>query len=161
MTALTTPKIASQLSSIAEKWSCSEDEASQKLPWPSVSYRDELWIDLGDKRVWMFPTPGHSDDGVSIYVEQDKLLFSGDSVVNGIVAAIGDGDSRILEASLARLLELAIATLVPGHGHTIHGADAVKDWLVWQASYLSGVRDHVRYEPVSYTHLTLPTTPYV
>jgi len=73
-------------------------------------------------------------------------LFSGDSVVNGIVAAIGDGDSAILEDFLARLLELDIEILIPGRGHTMHGADAVKDWLVWQASYLSGFRDHVRYE---------------
>lgn len=141
---LTTPKIQSQLGAIAKKWECSEDEASAKLPWPTVSYRDELWIDLGDKHLWMFPTPGHSDDGVSVYVEEDRLLFSGDSVVNGIVAAIGDGDSAILEASLARLLDLEIEILVPGHGTTIHGSDNVRDWLVWQASYLSGVRDHIQ-----------------
>ena len=144
--ALTTPKIRSQLPMIAEKWSCSEDEAASKLPWPTVSYRDELWIDLGDKNLWMFPTPGHSNDGISVYVEEDKLLFSGDSVVNGIVTAIGDGDSATLESSLADLLALDIEVLVPGHGTTIRGTEAVRDWLVWQASYLSGVRDHVRAE---------------
>jgi cyclase len=144
--ALTTPKIESQLPMIARKWDCSEDEAASKLPWPTVSYRDELWIDLGDKHLWMFPTPGHSNDGVSVYVEEDRLLFSGDSVVNGIVAAIGDGDSAILESSLARLLTLDIEILIPGHGFTIHGQDHVKDWLVWQASYLSAVRDRVREE---------------
>lgn len=144
--ALTTSKIRSQLTMIAHKWECSEDEAAEKLPWPTVSYRDELWIDLGNKHLWMFPTPGHSNDGVSVYVEEDKLLFSGDSVVNGIVAAIGDGDSAILESSLAELMDLDIEILVPGHGTTIVGQDHIRDWLVWQASYLSGVRDHVRSE---------------
>lgn len=141
---LTTPKIQSQLPSIAEKWGCSEKEASAKLPWPTVSYQTELWIDLGDKRLWMFPTPGHSNDGVSVYVEQDRLLFSGDSVVNGIVAAIGDGDSAILEASLARLMDMDLEVLVPGHGTTIRGVENVKDWLEWQAGYLRSVRDRVR-----------------
>ena len=77
----------------------------------------------------------------AVYVEEDRLLFSGDSVVNGIVAAIGDGDSAILESSLERILALDIEILIPGHGFTVHGQDRVKDWLVWQASYLSAVRD--------------------
>ena len=53
-------------------------------PWPTVSFPEELWIDLGGKHLWMFPTPGHSDDGISIYIEEDKLLFAGDPVVNGM-----------------------------------------------------------------------------
>jgi len=142
--ALTTPKIQSQLPTVARKWECSENEASPKLPWPTVSYRDELWIDLGDKHIWMFPTPGHSNDGVSVYVEEDRLLFSGDSVVNGIVSAIGDGDSAILESSLRRLLEVDIEILVPGHGFTIKGKDRIREWLRWQIEYLSSVRDRVR-----------------
>jgi cyclase len=142
--ALTGPKIASQLPMIAEKWDCSEQAASDRLPWPTISYRDELWIDLGDKHLWMFPTPGHSNDGVSVYVEEDKLLFSGDSVVNGIVSAIGDGDSAILESSLGRLLELDIEILVPGHGFTIRGRDKIEDWLTWQIHYLTSVRAKVR-----------------
>lgn len=142
----TTPKIQSQLTTIAKTWECSEEAATSKLPWPTVSYQDELWIDLGDKHLWMFPTPGHSNDGVSVYVEEDKLLFSGDSVVNGIVAAIGDGDSAILESSLGRLMELDIEILVPGHGFTIHGREQVRDWLRWQAGYLASVRDRVREE---------------
>lgn len=141
---LTPAKIASQLTRFAEKWETTEQDARSRLPWPTVTYSEELWLDLGDKHLWMFPTPGHSDDGVSIYVEEDRLLYSGDSVVNGIVAAIGDGDSRILETSLTRLLEVDIKVLVPGHGHTIEGRDAVQDWLTWQGGYLRAVRDKVR-----------------
>ena len=39
-----------------------------------------------------------------------------------------------------------IEILVPGHGTTIHGVDAVQDWLKWQAGYLSSVRAKVRKE---------------
>jgi len=131
------------VATFAKKLETDEAHARTRLPWPTVTYSEEMWLDLGDKHLWMFPTPGHSEDGVSIYVEEDRLLFSGDSVVNGIVAAIGDGDSRILEASLGKLLEVDIDTLVPGHGYTIKGRAAARDWLKWQRGYLRAVRDRV------------------
>jgi glyoxylase-like metal-dependent hydrolase (beta-lactamase superfamily II) len=127
----------------------SEETIRSEMPWPTVTYREELWIDLGGKTVWMFPSPGHSVGGVSVYVVEDKLLFSGDSVVNGIVAAIGDGDSRILEQSLYKLMDVDIETLVPGHGKVLHGKDRVLDWLQWQVGYLGAVRDRVQKELAS------------
>ena len=127
----------------------SEEQVRAEMPWPTVTYREEMWIDLGGKTVWMFPSPGHSVDGVSVYVVEDKLLFSGDSVVTGIVAAIGDGDSRILEQSLHKLMALDIEILVPGHGDPLHGKDRVQDWLQWQAGYLAAVRERLQKELVS------------
>ena len=36
-------------------------------------------------------------------LEEDRVLCGGDTVVTGIVPAIADGDSRLLEATLRRL----------------------------------------------------------
>ncbi len=138
---LTPEVIRSQVPGWAKKWDMSEAEAESRIVHPTVTFRNDLWIDLGDKHVWMFATPGHSDDGVSIYVEEDRLLFSGDSVVTGIVAAIGN--SEVLESSLYKILEVDIETLVPGHGDVISGVDRVKDWLKWQIGYLSSVRHRI------------------
>ncbi|MCZ6636459.1 MAG: MBL fold metallo-hydrolase, partial [bacterium] len=141
---LTPEVIRSQASRQAEKWGVSVAEAEDRLLKVNVVFKDELWLDLGNKRVWVFPTPGHSPDGVSIFVEEDRLLFAGDSVVNGIVAAIGNGHSEVLQQSLNKLMKMDIDVLVPGHGTTIHGADKIQDWLRWQAGYLSSVRAVVR-----------------
>lgn len=127
----------------------SEEIIRSDMPWPTVTFRDELWIDLGGKTVWLFPSPGHSIDGISVYVVEDKLLFSGDSVVTGIVAAIGDGNSRILEQSLRKLIDVDIEILVPGHGETLHGKDCVQNWLQWQAEYLASIRHRVAHELAS------------
>lgn len=124
----------------------SEENIRSEMPWPTVTYREEMWMDLGGKTVWLFPTPGHSVDGVSVYVVEDKLLFAGDSVVTGIVAAIGDGDSRVLETSLHKLVDMDIDVLVPGHGETLHGKEMVQDWLQWQAGYLTAVRERLKKE---------------
>ena len=143
---LTPEVMETQVDRAAEKRGISPDEVRADMPWPTVTFKDELWIDLGGKTVWAFPTPGHSRDGVSLYVKEDKLLFAGDSVVNGIVSAIGDGDSRTLEKSLHKLLTLDIEVLVPGHGFVIHGVDLVQDWLRWQIAYLISVRERVQKE---------------
>ena len=144
--ALTPEVIRRQLPGWAERWGVSIPEAEARVIRPTVTVRGELWIDLGGKRVWMFPTLGHSEDGVSIYVEEDRLLFAGDSVVTGIVPAIGNGNGEVLEASLRRLMALDIQILVSGHGGTLHGRERVQDWLQWQAGYLAGVRARVREE---------------
>jgi cyclase len=120
-----------------------EQLADQAL-WPTVMYTDELRIDLGDKRVRLFPTPGHSEDGVSVYIEEQRALIAGDSVVTSIVPAIGDGDSRVLEASLRGLLAMEIDVLIPGHGSVQHDPQQVRDALQWLLGYLSEVRAFVQ-----------------
>jgi len=142
--ALTPGVIQKQLPRFAEMRGISVEAAAARVIQPTVTFRDELWVSLGDKTVWLFPTPGHSVDGVSVYVQEVRVLFSGDSVVTGIVAAIGDGNSEVLETSLHRLMTLDIDVLVPGHGHVLYGADKVTDWLTWQGAYLSQVRAEVQ-----------------
>jgi cyclase len=112
--------------------------------WPTVMYSAELLIDLDDKRVRLFPTPGHSVDGISVYIEEQRALIAGDSVVTSIIPAIGDGDSRVLESTLRGLLTLQIDVLIPGHGAVVYGADAVRDTLNWLIGYLNRVRAAVR-----------------
>ena len=139
---LTRGVISSQIEGWATRWEVSEAEARKRVILPTVTYRNELRIDLGGKHLRMFPTPGHSEDGVSVYVQEDRLLFAGDSVVTGIVPAIGD--SEVLESFLELLIPMEIEVLVPGHGPTLHGSDKVKDWLIWQKGYLNRVWERVK-----------------
>lgn len=117
----------------------SENLIEQAL-FPTVMFSDELHIDLEDCQLRLFPTPGHSRDHVSVYVLPHRILFAGDTVVTGIVPAINDGDSRVLEATLHKLLALEIDLLVAGHGAPLVGAAAIRAWIEWEISYLSGVR---------------------
>jgi len=120
------------------------DELIGALVMPTITYTHELCIDLGDLSVRFLPTPGHSEDGVSAYVKEHKLLIGGDAVVTGIVPAIGDGDSRVLEASLRALAQMDIEVLLPGHGPAVYGKQEVRGWIEWEAGYLAGARARVR-----------------
>lgn len=107
---------------------------------PTITFNDELTIDLGGKVVRLFHAAGHSPDGICAYLEQDRLLFASDTVVTGIVPAINDGDSIVLENSLTMLKGMDIEILVPGHGRVLHGSAAIQEWLTWEIGYLSGIR---------------------
>lgn len=134
------------LPAMAKRIDVSPEEARTRIAWPTITFSDELHIDLGDKRLRLFPTPGHSQDGISAYIEAERLLVAGDAVVTSIVPAIGNGDSRILEATLRNLLVMEIEVMVPGHGDVVRGAEAVRGWLRWGIDYLSDVRGFVQAE---------------
>jgi len=65
-------------------------------------------------------TPGHSQDGISIYLPEEKTIFSGDLIfANGVGRTdLGDSDSGQLKDSIEnKLLKLpADCTFYPGHG---------------------------------------------
>jgi len=121
-----------------------QDTATGRALWPTITFAGEARIDLGGKTLTIFSTPGHSEDSVCVYLEEDRVLFAGDTAVTGIVPAIGEGDGRQLEQSLARLMTLDIETLVAGHGPVLQGKAIVSEWLEWLHGYLTGVRAHVR-----------------
>jgi glyoxylase-like metal-dependent hydrolase (beta-lactamase superfamily II) len=128
----------------AERQERDIEELIGELAMPTITYTQELYIDLGDLSVRFFPTPGHSEDGVSAYIKEHKLLIGGDAVVTGIVPTIGDGDSRVLEASLRALAQMDIEVPLPGHGPAVYGALEACGWIEWEADYLAEARARVR-----------------
>jgi len=132
------------LPKLAEMRNTSAAQLETQIAWPTVTFMGELNIDLRGRHLHLYPTPGHSRDAIAIFVEEAQALFAGDTVVTGIVPAIHEGDSRVLESSLKRLLAMEIEILVPGHGPVVRGRERVQDWLRWTIGYLSGVRAFAR-----------------
>lgn len=68
-------------------------------------------------------TPGHASNHLCFLLERDRLLFSGDHVMDGstVVITPTDGDMGQYLASLERLLawDPPIAAIAPAHGHVI------------------------------------------
>jgi glyoxylase-like metal-dependent hydrolase (beta-lactamase superfamily II) len=74
-------------------------------------------------RLLALHTPGHSSDHLCYLLEEERMLFSGDTVIDGstVVIAPPDGDMAAYLASLERLSSrrLRLRTIAPGHGHLI------------------------------------------
>ncbi|MBV8032652.1 MAG: MBL fold metallo-hydrolase [Betaproteobacteria bacterium] len=66
-------------------------------------------------------TPGHASNHLCYLLEQTRMLFTGDHVMQGSTVVINppDGDMRAYLASLEALLKEDLAILAPGHGYLI------------------------------------------
>lgn len=109
------------------------------LPWPTVHGEGTLRIDLGGRIVSLLPTPGHSPDSICVLVEDDRVLFGGDTVVTAIPPVFKDGNSVAMEASLSELNEAEYSWVVPGHGQVVTGREA-HFALGWAADYIGRSR---------------------
>ena len=75
-------------------------------------------IDLGDRRLRVIETPGHSPDGISLFDERHGVLFVGDTVMEGALYAHYDESSlNDLRASAAKLaaLDAPVHMICAGH----------------------------------------------
>jgi glyoxylase-like metal-dependent hydrolase (beta-lactamase superfamily II) len=78
-------------------------------------------VDCGEFRLRAVHTPGHASNHLCFLLEDRKLLFTGDHVMQGSTVVISppDGDMQAYLASLERLLGMDIAQIAPGHGRVI------------------------------------------
>jgi glyoxylase-like metal-dependent hydrolase (beta-lactamase superfamily II) len=83
-------------------------------------------IELGNDRLVVIHTPGHSDDHLCFLIE--RVLFSGDHVIGGTSVMIEDAKAYM--TSLTRLQRMDLARLLPGHGPEIEEPEVVIDWYV-------------------------------
>ena len=61
--------------------------------------------------------PGHSDDGIGVYIVEDEVLFAGDVWMP--IPHIVDGDPDVMRESLKKIESLTIENVVQGHGDVI------------------------------------------
>ncbi|HZQ61292.1 MAG TPA: MBL fold metallo-hydrolase [Casimicrobiaceae bacterium] len=82
---------------------------------------DDEVLELGGVRLRALHTPGHASNHVCYLLENTRMLFTGDHVMQGSTVIINppDGDMRAYLASLERLIALQPAIIAPGHGYLI------------------------------------------
>jgi glyoxylase-like metal-dependent hydrolase (beta-lactamase superfamily II) len=76
---------------------------------------------VGGYTVRVIHTPGHSPDHICLYLEEEKILFSGDTVLGFGTTIISppEGDMGQYMQSLEGLAALDIRLIFPGHGPII------------------------------------------
>lgn len=85
-------------------------------------------IEATEFRLTALHTPGHASNHLCFLLEEERLLFSGDHIMEGstVVIAPPDGDMAAYLGSLERLkgLRPRLRAIAPGHGHLITEPDA-------------------------------------
>ncbi len=107
-----------------------------KIVLPHITFRTgELNLRVGKKNLTILPAPGHSEDGVAVLVEEDRVLFAGDSFMP--VPYIVDGDIDDIAASIKKIGRMGLENIVQGHGDIILRGEidaAVKENLAYIAN---------------------------
>lgn len=70
----------------------------------------------------VFHTPGHAPNHLCFLLEEERMLFTGDTVLEGTWSVVNPGrggDMTAYLASLERLKKLRLRWLAPGHGDAI------------------------------------------
>jgi len=78
-------------------------------------------IEAGGITLRAIHTPGHASNHLCYLIEETRMLFTGDHVMQGSTVVINppDGDMLAYLASLRMLLSEDVAILAPGHGYLI------------------------------------------
>ena len=101
-------------------------------PAPTTGGHDEAYapdrvlghgerLQVGAITLCALHTPGHASNHLCYLLEQTRMLFTGDHVMQGSTVVINppDGDMRAYLASLESLLAEDIVILAPGHGYLV------------------------------------------
>jgi len=113
-----------------------------KIVLPHMTFsRGEMNLRVGKKNLTLMPALGHSDDGISVLAEEDRVLFAGDAFMP--VPYIVDGNVEDIVASIKRISRMGLENIVQGHGDIILRGEieaAIKENL----NYISAIKKAVR-----------------
>lgn len=89
-----------------------------KIVLPHLTFdQGGLTLRVGKKNLSILPATGHSEDGISVLVEEDRILFAGDAFMP--LPYIVDGDADEVAASIKKIGRMGLENIVQGHGDII------------------------------------------
>jgi cyclase len=113
-----------------------------KLILPHLTFDlGEMSLRVGKKNLILSHTAGHSIDGISILVEEDRVLFAGDAFLP--LPYIVDGDLDELSSTIKRIGKMGLENIVQGHGDIILRGE-IDESVKSNLAYLSAIRKAVR-----------------
>jgi glyoxylase-like metal-dependent hydrolase (beta-lactamase superfamily II) len=113
-----------------------------KIVLPHMTFvNGDMTLRVGKKNLIISSAFGHSHDGVSVLVEEDRILFAGDAFMP--IPHVVDGDVEENIASIKHIAKMGLENIVQGHGDIILRGEidaAVKENLY----YLNAIKKAVK-----------------
>ena len=94
---------------------------------------DGYTIDATEFRLQAMHTPGHASNHLCYYLPEERMLFTGDHIMDGSTVVIRppDGDMAAYLESLAKVRAIKrLRSIAPGHGRLIENPYEVIDWYI-------------------------------
>lgn len=109
-----------------------------KIVLPHITFdAGEFTLRVGKKNLILAPATGHSEDGISVLVEEDRVLFAGDAFMPLPYVVDGNLDENV--AAIKKIGRMGLENIIQGHGDIILRGEidaAVKENL----NYLAAIR---------------------
>jgi cyclase len=113
-----------------------------KIVSPQLTFdQGTITLKVGKKNLILMPMDGHSRDGIAILVEEDRVLFAGDSFMP--MPYIVDGNLDDTVNSIKRMGKMGLENIIQGHGDIILRGEidsAVKENLIYLANIKKAVK---------------------
>ncbi len=117
-----------------------------KLVLPNITFSEgEMSLRVGKKNLILSAAPGHSADGISVFVEEDRVLFAGDAFLP--LPYLVDGNLETMSNTIKKIGKMGLENIIQGHGDIILRGEienAVKENLAYLAAIRKGVRAAMR-----------------
>ncbi len=117
-----------------------------RIVLPQLTFLDgDMTLRVGKKNLTLMPALGHSDDGISVLVEEDRVMFAGDAFMP--LPYIVDGDVDDMISSIKKMGRMGLENIIQGHGDIILRGEidaAVKDNLTYLSNLKKVVKTAVR-----------------
>ncbi len=99
-----------------------------KVTPPTVTLVDRMTLFRGNREIRLLhPGHGHTGGDVVVYLPKERVLCSGDLLVNGVANLI-DGYVNEWPDALEKLKPIDFVDVIPGHGEPFKGKERV-DWF--------------------------------
>ena len=113
-----------------------------KIVPPTITFREGSFnMKVGKKHLKLFPAPGHSSDGISVLIEEDRILFSGDVFMPIPFIVEGDLDQFIETTNM--IAAMGLENIIQGHGDIILRGE-IEDKAKENITYLRAISKAVR-----------------
>ncbi len=117
-----------------------------RIVLPQLTFLDgDMTLRVGKKNLTLMPALGHSNDGISVLVEEDRVMFAGDAFMP--LPYIVDGDVDDMISSIKKMGRMGLENIIQGHGDIILRGEidaAVKDNLTYLSNLKKVVKTAVR-----------------
>ncbi|MCL4506073.1 MAG: MBL fold metallo-hydrolase [Chloroflexi bacterium] len=113
-----------------------------RLRIPNLTFENGAFtLRLPGKTLDLFATPGHTPDAISVILQEEKVLFAGDTIM--AIPTIGEGDLAQLRESTEAIAAMSLESIVQGHGEIILRGE-IKDNIKRSLNYLDQLNAGVR-----------------
>ena len=112
---------------------------------PSVKIKDQITkIELGGIDIELILTPGHSPQNLVVWSKDEKILFAGDTIIQGYIPNMEDSTVEGWQDwlnSLDLIEKLNPNILIPGHGNILREAEIKEQINITRMFLERGLRE--------------------